>query len=318
MGKPKKTAVQANMQMSKKKSFWKRCIEHRTLILMSLPGLISVFIFSYIPMYGIVIAFQDYNPVEGMFAFHNWVGLKYFRQFLQNPYLFRLIRNTLLLGVYTLLWSFPAPIILALFMDQLTNKRFKKAVQSITYLPYFISTVVIAGLVKDFCGVDGVINVVRGFFGLEGISFMTDPKYFRTIFIASNIWQGLGWGAIVYLAALSNVDPQLHESATIDGANRWQRLRHISWPSILPTVTVMLILESGKIISTDFSKVLLLYNEATYETAEIIGTYVYREGILGGKFEYTTAIGLLTSILSFVLLLTANFLSKKISNNSLW
>lgn len=309
---------QESVYIPKKKSFWRRCVEHKSLILMSLPGLIAVFIFSYIPMYGVVIAFQDYNPVDGMFAFDNWVGLKYFEQFLRNPFLFRLIRNTLLLGIYTLLWSFPAPIIFALLMDQLTNKRFKKSIQSISYLPYFISTVVIAGLVKNFCGVDGVINVVREFFGREAISFMTDPKYFRTIFIASNIWQGLGWGSIVYLAALSNVDPQLHEAATLDGANRWQRIRHVSWPAILPTVTAMLILESGKIISTDFSKILLLYNEATYETADVIGTYVYREGILGGRFEYTTAIGLLTSILSFVLLMTANLISKKVSDNSLW
>jgi len=300
------------------KSFWKRCVEYRALILMSLPGLAAVFIFSYIPMYGIVIAFQNYNPVDGMFAMNNWVGLKYFKQFLSNPYLFRLIRNTLLLGIYTLLWSFPAPIIFALLMDQLTSAKFKKAVQSISYMPYFISTVVIVGLVKSFCSVDGVINVIREAFGGQAISFMTDPKYFRTIFIASNIWQGLGWGTIVYLAALSAVDPQLHEAATLDGANRWQRIRYVSWPAIIPTTTIMLILESGKIISSDFTKVLLLYNESTYETADIIGTYVYREGILGGKFEYTTAIGLLTSLLSFVMLLIANFLSKKISDNSLW
>lgn len=300
------------------KSFWKRCVEYRALILMSLPGLAAVFIFSYIPMYGIVIAFQNYNPVDGMFAMDNWVGLKYFKQFLSNPYLFRLIRNTLLLGIYTLLWSFPAPIIFALLMDQLTSAKFKKAVQSISYMPYFISTVVIVGLVKSFCSVDGVINVIREAFGGQAISFMTDPKYFRTIFIASNIWQGLGWGTIVYLAALSAVDPQLHEAATLDGANRWQRIRYVSWPAIIPTTTIMLILESGKIISSDFTKVLLLYDESTYETADIIGTYVYREGILGGKFEYTTAIGLLTSLLSFVMLLIANFLSKKISDNSLW
>lgn len=301
-----------------KKSFFRRCLDHKELILMSIPGLVAVFIFSYLPMYGILIAFQNYNPVGGLFGANEWVGLKYFKQFFANPYLFRLIRNTLLLGVYTLLWSFPAPIIFALLMDQLTNSKFKKIVQSISYLPYFISTVVIVGLVINFCGVDGVINSIRGIFGAQEISFMTDPKYFRTIFIASNIWQGLGWGAIVYLAALSTVDPQLHEAATLDGANRWQRIKYVSWPAIIPTTTIMLILESGKIISSDFTKVLLLYNESTYETADIIGTYVYREGILGGKFEYTTAIGLLTSIISFVLLITANFFSKKISENSLW
>ena len=160
--------------------------------------------------------------------------------------------------------------------------------------------------------------MIRTMFGAEATSFLTDPKYFRTIFIASNIWQTLGWGAIVYLAALSNVDPQLHEAAEIDGANRWQKIRYISWPAIIPTTSIMLIFESSKILGADFQKVLLLYSEATYETADIIGTYVYREGILGGRFEYTTAIGLLTSIVSFVLLVSANFISKKVSDNSLW
>ena len=167
-----------------KKSFLRRCLDHKELILMSIPGLVAVFVFSYLPMYGILIAFQDYNPVGGLFGANHWVGLKYFKQFFANPYLFRLIKNTLLLGVYTLLWSFPAPIIFALLMDQLTNSKFKKVVQSISYLPYFISTVVIVGLVINFCGVDGVINTIRGFFGAKEISFMTDPRYFRTIFIA--------------------------------------------------------------------------------------------------------------------------------------
>lgn len=174
-GKEKRRIWKGGKQMKTKqpkavhqKSFWKRCVEHRALILMSLPGLAAVFIFSYIPMYGILIAFQNYNPVDGMFAMNNWVGLKYFKQFLSNPYLFRLIRNTLLLGIYTLLWSFPAPIIFALLMDQLTSAKFKKAVQSISYMPYFISTVVIVGLVKSFCSVDGVINVIREAFGWAG------------------------------------------------------------------------------------------------------------------------------------------------------
>jgi putative aldouronate transport system permease protein len=297
--------------------FFRTLFQQRELALMVIPGIIIVFIFNYIPIYGIVIAFQNYNPVAGFFG-SDWVGLKYFTQFFHDPFLGRLLRNTLLLGIYSLLWSFPAPIILALLLDQISVPWYKKTVQSISYLPYFISAVVIIGIVKNFCGIDGVFNQARMLFGADAVSFLTEPKYFRTIFIASGIWQNLGWGSIIYLAALSNVDPQLHEAATIDGANRWQRIRYITWPAIVPTTSIMLIFAVSGILGSDAQKVLLLYSESTYETADIIGTYVYRLGILGGKFEYTTAIGLLTSLVALVLLCIANFASRRLSENSLW
>lgn len=301
----------------KKHGFLSRCYQQKALLFMLLPGVLMVFVFSYIPIYGIVIAFQNYNPAEGFFG-SNWVGLKYFKQFLANPYLGRLIKNTLLLGIYSLLWSFPAPIILALLLDQINIPWFKKTVQSISYFPYFISTVVIIGIVRDFCGIDGMFNQIRIAFGSSAVSFLTESQYFRTIFIASGIWQGVGWGTIIYLAALSNVDPQLHEAATIDGANRWQKIRYINWPAILPTTSIMLIFAVSGILGSDFQKVLLLYSEPVYEVSDVIGTYVFREGILGGKFEYTTAIGLLMSLVSFVLLIIANRLSRAFSETSLW
>ncbi|EFW38623.1 ABC transporter permease [Treponema phagedenis] len=300
------------------KNSLKKIREHKTLLFMILPGLVSVFIFSYIPMYGIIIAFQNYNPMKGFFG-SDFVGLKYFRQFIQNPYLFRLLRNTLLLGIYSLLWGFPASIILALLLDQLKNRHFKKLVQTISYMPYFISVIVVVGIISNFCAIDdGIFNKLRIWLGLEQISYVTNPAYFRSIFISSGIWQGIGWGSIIYLAALSKIDPNLIEAATIDGANRLQKVRHITWPAILPTTTIMLILSISGILQTNFQKVLLLYSEATYETADVISTYVYREGILGGRFEYTTAIGLLMSFVSFILLVLANTISKRLTENSLW
>lgn len=299
------------------KSFWERCKKHKALIFMSIPGIVLIFIFNYIPIYGILIAFQDYNPMKGMFG-GTWVGLKYFKQFLANPYIGRLFKNTLLLGLYSLLWGFPGPIILALLLDQLPYPRYKKVVQSVSYLPHFISMVVVVGIIKNFCGMDGIFNMLRGVFGADKVAFLAEPKYFRTIYVASGVWQGIGWGSIIYLAALSAVDPELHEAAAIDGANRWQKIRYITWPAILPTTSIMMIFNISGILGSDFQKILLLYSEATYSTADVINTYVYREGILGGKFEYTTAIGLMMSVISFILLTVANYASKKLTDNSLW
>ncbi len=302
---------------SPKSSFVSDCLKQRELVAMVLPGIILVFIFSYIPIYGILIAFQDYNPAKGYFG-GTWVGLKYFKQFLSNPYLFRITTNTVLLGIYSLLWGFPAPIILALLLDQIHITWFKKVVQSISYFPHFISTVVIVGIVKEFAGISGLFNIIREALGMKAVSFLTEPQFFRTLFIGSGIWQGVGWGTIIYLAALSNVDPQLHEAAIIDGANRWQVVRYISWPAIVPTTSIMLIFSISGILGADFQKVLLLYNEANYATSDIIGTYVFREGILGGRFEYTTAIGLMMSVVSFILINLANYLSRTLTENSLW
>lgn len=299
------------------KSFWKRCVSQKALVSMVIPGVVLVFIFSYIPMYGILMSFQKYNPAVGIIG-SEWVGLKYFKMFFENPFAWRLIKNTLLLGLYYLFWSFPFPIILALLLDQLPSQKFKKLVQTVSYFPYFISMVVVVGLLQEFFSVDGVINEIRVALGAAEIPFLTRPAYFRSLYIGSGIWQGIGWGSIIYLAALSNVDPQLYEAALIDGANRWQRVRYISWPTIVPTTTIMLIFAVSGILGNDFQKILLMYNESTYEVADVINTYVYREGIAGGRFEYTTAIGLMMNIVSFILLFVTNKISRTVSENSLW
>lgn len=284
---------------------------------MVLPGFLIVLIFNYFPMYGILIAFKDYKIRAGVMN-SPWVGLKWFQEFFRDPMALRVLKNTLVLGLYSLLWSFPAPIILALLFDQLSNKRFKKFAQTVSYFPNFLSAVILAGILKQFCASDGLLNNIRGIFGLQPVVFLSQPEYFRTIFISSGIWQGVGFGAIIYLAALTGIDPTLYDVADIDGANRWQKVVNISWPTIRPTTIILLIFALGGILGTDFQKIILLYSPDTYSVADVIGSYVYREGILGARFEYTTAIGLFMSVISFVILFLANFLSRKFSETSLW
>ncbi len=302
-----------------RKHFLKRVWDQRALVLMALPAFLIVLVFSYIPMYGISIAFQKFKPLKGMFNMNvQWVGLKYFEKFFQSPYIFRLLRNNLLLGVYSLLWGFPLPIIFAVLLDQLHARRFKKVVQTISYLPHFLSVVVLVGMIKMLFASNGIVNDVIKWTGGEPIYFLISPRWYRTLFIGSGIWQGLGWSSIIYLAALTNVDPQLMEAAVVDGANRFQRVWNVSLPALMPTISIQLIFSISGIMSASTEKTLLLYNEATYEVGDVIGTYVYREGILGGAFEYTTAIGLLMSIVSLVLITLANYGSRLFSENSLW
>lgn len=291
----------------------------RMLVAMILPGLVMILVFSYIPIYGISIAFQKFNPVKGLFNPEvKWVGLKYFRQFLNNAYLGRLFRNTLLLGVYSFVFGFPAPIILAILLDQLQFSGYKRVVQTISYLPHFLSSVVIIGLVKELFSSVGPLAGLFAQMGWKFPLFLTSPRWFRTLYIGSGIWQGLGWGSIIYLAALTNVDPQLHEAAIIDGAGRFQRVLHVSLPAIAPTITIQMIFAISGIMGNDFTKVMLLYTPETYEVADVINTYVYREGMLNGHWEYTTAIGLMMSVIGFILINGANFISRHVSETSLW
>ena len=302
-----------------RKHFLKRVWDQRALVLMALPAFLIVLVFSYIPMYGISIAFQKFKPLKGMFNMNvQWVGLKYFEKFFQSPYIFRLLRNNLLLGVYSLLWGFPLPIIFAVLLDQLHARRFKKIVQTISCLPHFLSVVVLVGMIKMLFASNGIVNDVIRWTGGEPVYFLISPRWYRTLYIGSGIWQGLGWSSIIYLAALTNVDPQLMEAAVVDGANRFQRVWNVSLPALMPTISIQLIFSISGIMGASTEKTLLLYNEATYEVGDVIGTYVYREGILGGAFEYTTAIGLLMSIVSLVLITLANYGSRLFSENSLW
>lgn len=299
------------------KQFLKPYATQKYLLLMMLPGLLVIFIFHYIPIFGIIISFKDYDPGRGILR-SEWVGLKWFILFFKNPFAYRLIRNTLLLAFYGLIFSFPAPIILALLLNEIGSAFYKRFAQSISYLPYFISAVIIVGMLKEFSFTDGIFNRIRALVGLEQVIFFSDSRYFRSLFIGSGIWQNVGWGSILYLAAISGVNTSLYESAIIDGASRWRRMLHVTLPSILPTVSILFILSVGYMLSLDVQKVLLMYSPVIYETADIIGTYVFREGIMGARYSYTAAIGFLMSVVSFIFLYLANRLSKVISEHSLW
>lgn len=274
-------------------------------------------IFKYLPMYGLIIAFKDYNIVQGITK-SDWVGFRYFKQYLWDPYFWKLVRNTLLLGIYNLLWGFPIPIFLALQINEVRNRRFKKFIQSVSYLPHFISTVVVCGMIVNFLSSDGLINQMITALGGQSIQFMMLPEWFRTIYISSDIWQSAGWGSIIYLAALMGISDELYEAATVDGANRLQKMLHVTLPGIAPTISIMLILNLGHIISLGYQKIILLYNGSTYETADILSTYVYRRGLQSADFSYGTAIGLFEGIVSLVLIMASNKISKKISETSLW
>lgn len=299
-------------------SLWKKMKKQKILIFMIIPAFLIVLVFNYFPMYGILMAFQDYKMAYGIWG-SEWIGLENFRTFFSNPLAVRTIKNTILLGLYSFLWSFPAPIILALLINELANQRFKKIVQTISYLPYFLSTVIIVGMLKDFCSVNGgLFNQIITALGGSPINFFSESQWFRTLYIGSGIWQGVGWGTIIYLAALSGVDVELYEAATIDGANRFQKMRNITLPAILPTVTILMIMNVSGILGSDFQKVMLMYSPQTYEVADVIGTYTYREGIEGARYSYTTAVGLFTSVISLILLSITNFICKKLTENSLW
>jgi len=289
-------------------------------IIMS-PVIIFLFIFSYIPMYGVIIAFQDYLPGMPFLAFDGsikWVGLKYIKEFMSSIYFSRLFSNTILLSLYNLVFGFWIPIVFALLLNEIKRQRYKKLIQTASYMPYFISSVVVAGMVLSFVNVDGIVNNIITFFGFSRQSFNVNPNAFPVIYTITNIWKSFGWNAIIYMSSISSIDPTLYESAQLDGANRIKQMRYITIPLIMPTVAVLLIFSIGGLLDTNSELILLLYNESVYRTADVIGTYVYRVGMLGGKFSYGTAIGLFTSIINFLLLSITNIISKKISNFGLW
>lgn len=287
------------------------------LYLMVLPGLVWYIIFCYVPMAGIVAAFQNFQIGKG-YLHSDWVGLKYFIKFFNDPYFFRLMRNTFLLGVYSLLWGFPLPIVFALLLNEIKNSFFKRFVQTISYLPYFVSTVILVGILFVLLEMRGIVNNGIVLMGMKPVSFFSDEAWFRTLYVGSGVWQSLGWNAIIYLAALSGINPELYESAIIDGASRWRLVINITVPSIMPTIRILFILTIGGIMLTGFEKVFLLYNPTVYETADVIATYVYRRGIQSIEFSYATAVGLFQSVISFVFLISSNYISKKTSETSLW
>lgn len=290
---------------------------NKYVYLMLLPVVAYYAIFHYGPMYGVQIAFKDYIPYLGITG-SEWVGFKHFEDFFNSYYFWRILRNTVIISALELLFAFPAPIILALLLNEIRNNKFKRTVQTITYLPHFISIVVVVGILVDFLARDGLINNVLGIFGVEAVAYLREPEWFRTIFIGSGIWQSVGWGSIIYLAAMSNIDPTLYEASKVDGANRWKQTFHITIPGITPTIIILLILQIGSLMSVGTEKILLMYNSNTYETADVIGTYVYRKGLLESNFSFSSAIGLFNSIINFALLVFANYMSKKTTETKLW
>lgn len=291
--------------------------KHRLIYLMALPVLVYYIIFCYVPMYGVLIAFKDYTPTLGIIG-SKFVGLKWFIEFFNSYYFVRLIRNTFLISFYSLLWGFPMPIILALLLNEVKNNVFKKAIQTATYLPYFISLVVVCGIIVTFTSSNGVITEFAVRLGLPRGNLMANAEYFRAIYIASGIWQGMGWGSIIYIAALSGIDPGLYEAAMIDGAKRFRQIIHISIPGIMPTIIILLILNIGSLMSVGYEKIILLYGPTTYETADVISSFVYRKGIVENNFAYSSAIGLFNSVINFALLISANKISQKTTEIALW
>jgi len=290
---------------------------YRYLYLMAIPMLVYYILFSYMPMYGAIIAFKDFSPALGIMD-SPWAGLRHFKSFFNDVYFTRILRNTLMISVKNLIFGFPAPILLALLLNEVRQEWFKRLVQTISYLPHFISVMVIAGMLIDFTASDGIINDLLALFGFERQTMLLNPSLFQPIYVLSGIWQGIGWGAIVYLGALTGVDQQLYEAAQIDGANKFLQTIHITLPGIMPTIIIMFILRIGQIMNVGYEKIILLYNPTIYETADVISTYSYRKGLLEMNYSYSSAIGLFNSVINFILVVSTNAISRKLNDTSLW
>ncbi len=301
---------------------WRRSIardlvKYRYIYLMAIPVIAYYVIFHYVPIYGAVIAFKDFSPLLGILR-SPWVGFKHFQDFFSSIYFWRILRNTLLISFYQLIFGFPAPILLALLLNEIRHGAFKKTVQTITYLPHFISLVVVCGMIKDFTMSGGAINDLVVWFGGQRASLLQSPALFRSIYIISGIWQEIGWGSIIFLAALSGIDQGLYEAAAIDGAGRFKQMLHVTLPGLTPTIIILFILRIGRMLSVGFEKIILLYNPATYEVADVISTFVYRRGLQDFDWSFSAAVGLFNSVINFALLIMANNISKRVEKTSLW
>ena len=298
--------------------FFRILWKQRTLVALCVLPMALLFVFSYGPMYGVLIGFKRYSPALGVWN-SQWVGFNNLVEFFSNVNCLKIIMQTLKVGIFSLIFTYPMPIILALSLNEVANKGFKRTVQSISYLPHFISIVVICTMLNEFGSLSGLFNTIRKFFGAAPVNMNNGTKYFMFYYIGSAIWQGAGWGSIIYLSALSNVDTSLYDVANIDGANRFQKIRHVALPAILPTTTMVLILNSGNILSQDYTKILLLQNNTNRTDLDVISTYVYTMGIADGRFDYGTAVNLMVSVVSLILVLTTNTIVRTIDpDQSIW
>lgn len=315
MSKTSKTKVTAQ----KHKTNWKMVLKGNwQLYLFVLPAVIYFFVFNYLPLYGIQIAFKDYKAVFGI-AGSEWVGLKHFQKFFEAYYFKRLLWNTFALNVLNLLFNFPVPILLAILLNRIRRHKVQRAIQTTIYVPYFVSTIVLAGMMYIFLSpTSGIFNFARGAMGMSPIDFMSDASAFRPIYIISTIWQSAGYGTILYIATLTGVDPALYEAAEIDGASIWQKIRYIDIPTLIPTAMMVFILDCGKILNSNTDKVLAMQTPGNTPTSDVIGVYVYNVGLGSGQFSYTAAIGLFVNIINFILIITVNKISKKTADVGLF
>lgn len=299
-------------------SAWGKIKRDRYLFLMILPIIAYYIIFSYVPMTGIIIAFKNFRPGHGIY-YGPWVGLKWFKQFFGSFYAFRTIRNTFLLSLYSILWGFPIPIIFAIVITEIRSTTVRKVVQTVSYLPHFISTVVIVGIINIFFTQNnGIVNNLITLLGGERVAFLTDPKWFRTLYVGSGIWQSFGYSSIIYISAIMGIDPSLYEAARMDGITKFKCCWYVTIPMIAETIVILFILRLGSLMSIGFEKVYLMYSTATYETADVINTYVYRKGIEDSNYSFSAAVGLFNSCINFLFVYAANALSRKVTNASLW
>ena len=285
-----------------------------------LPAAILILIFSYLPMWGIILAFQNYRAGNPLFSLIgvDWVGLRWLKQFVESIYFGRILRNTIRLSLLNLVFGFTAPIAFALMLNEVRNLRYKKFVQTASYLAYFVSTVVVAGIVLSFVDMNGLLNNLLAFFGAQRVEWIVHPRYFPAIYTVTNVWKGFGFGSILYFSTISSIDPTMYEAARIDGANRAQQLWHITLPNLMFIIAVQLVMQVGSILNTNRDLILLLYRPSTYETADVIGTYVYRMGIEGGKYSYSTAVSLFMSLFGVTLTIVCNRISNKLTGYGLW
>lgn len=315
------TAIAKKLDSKPKTTYFSRLIKnivaHKYAYLMIVPVLAYYIVFCYAPMYGAVIAFKDFSPRLGILK-SEWVGFRYFGELLTSASFYRALKNTLVISVSSLVFCFPAPILLALLLNELRGKWFPRIVQTTSYLPHFISMVVVCGMIKDFTMDTGFVNDIIAAFGGTRSTLLNKAGAFVPIYIISDIWQGAGWGSIIYLAALTSIDQQLYEAADIDGAGRMRKLWAITLPGIMPTITMMLILKMGSMLSVGYEKIILLYNQLTYESADVISSFVYRRGLQDMDWSFSTAVGLFNSVINFVLLFSANTISRKVSGGGLW
>lgn len=309
-----RTGQNALLVLDRARRVWAR---DKWLYVIMLPPALYFFIFHYIPMYGVILAFKDFSPAKGILG-SPWVGLKNFEQFFTNPYSFTILKNTIIFRGLHLTLGFPMPIILALLLNELTSERFKRLVQTSSYLPHFISLVVVAGMVSSFLSTNGMINQIVAALGGQARPWLMDPNWFRPIWLVTGMWQHAGWTAVIYLASLTGINPELYEAAAIDGAGRFQRLRYVTVPGLMPTIIIMFLLRVGQFLNLDFQLILLLYTPSTYEVADVLGTFIYRRGILSADFSYATAVGLFQSFVGLFFIVGANKIAKKLGGVGLW